>query len=227
MIAIRPPEYFPRCAFVGLLAQVDRFVLADTLQYSRQSFQNRSTLRNPNGWQWISIPLLAHQHGRPICEVAVELDTRWREKHWRAFMYNYRSTLYFEYFEDTFKPFFSHDGQALGEWTCRSVERTAELFDLDTQITRASDLPGAPDTLAAIYDAVGGGPVVTPAAAAAHDANALADVLPSDDLHVFRFAHPEYRQNFEGFEAGMSALDVLFNHGPQGLRTIFKAARIE
>jgi hypothetical protein len=219
MIAIRPPEYFPRCAFVGLLSQVDHFVLADTLQYSRQSFQNRSKLRNPNGWQWISISLAAHQHGRPICDVEIDTGTRWREKHWRAFMYNYRSTLYFEYFEDGFQPFFEQEWERLGPCTCRSVELTAALFDLDTRITRASSLPGAPRSLGALWEAVGGGPLLTPEHAAEHDADAVPDV------HVYHFDPPQYRQNFEGFKPGMSALDLLFNSGPQGLRTIRESAR--
>lgn len=222
MIAIRPPEYFPRCAYIGLLAQVDHFILADTFQYSRQSFQNRSKLRNPNGWQWISIRLAAHQHGRPIRDVIVDQDTRWREKHWRAFMYNYRSTLYFEYFEDTFQPFFDTNWEHLGPCTCQSVELTATLFDMDTSITRASDLPGAPDTLAGIYDAVEDErPLVSPPDAAPHDVSSVPDV------RVQHFDPPTYPQNFEGFEPEMSALDLLFNTGPQGLRTIMDATRVE
>ena len=221
MIAIRPPEYFPRCVSLGLLAQVDHFILADTFQYSRQSFQNRSKLRNPNGWQWISIPLAAHQHGRPIRTVEIDTDTRWQEKHWRAFMYNYRSTMYFEYFEEQFAPFFETTWTQLGACTCRSVDVTAALFDLDVTITRASELPGAPDTLAAIHDAVGGGPLLSPSEAAPHDAEVVSDV------RVYQFEHPTYRQNFEGFETDMAALDLLFNGGPQSLRTIFEAARIE
>ena len=69
MIAIRPPEYFPCLAYAALLLAVDCFVLADTFQYSRQSFQNRTKVRNPQGWQWVSIPLKGGQHGRPICQV--------------------------------------------------------------------------------------------------------------------------------------------------------------
>jgi hypothetical protein len=219
MIAIRPPEYFPRLAYTGLLMHVDHFVLADTFQYSKQTFQNRSKLRNPNGWQWITVPLF-HQHGRAIQEAVIdENDRRWRERHWRAFMYNYRSTMYFEFFEDTFQPFFERDWERLGPCTCRSVELTAELLDIETRITRASALDGQPDTVANILTTVGADTLVAPEGVAAHDADAAPEV------QVYRFEHPTYRQNFEGFEPDMSAMDAVFNYGPDARRLIREGGR--
>lgn len=225
-VAVRPPEYFPRLPFVALLAHVDHFVLADTFQYSRQSFQNRSKLRNPNGWQWISIPLFGHQHGRPIREVELNTDDRWRERHWRAFMYNYRSTMYFEYFEDTFQPFFDVEWAELGACTCRSVELTVELLGIDTTLVTASDLPGAPDEMDDVVDALrtrldlDAVTLVSPEAAAPHDAGA------ASAMEVFTYDPPTYRQNFDGFETDMSAMDCMFNYGPESIRTIAAGATI-
>jgi len=198
---------------------VDHFVLADTFQYSKQTFQNRSKLRNPNGWQWITVPLF-HQHGRTLREAVIDdNDKRWRERHWRAFMYNYRSTMYFEFFEDTFQPFFEQDWQRLGPCTCRSVELTAELLDLNTRITRASELEGQPDTVADLLSAVGADTLVAPDGVADHDADAAPQV------HVHRFDHPTYRQNFEGFEPDMSAMDAVFNYGPDARRLLREGRR--
>jgi len=221
MIAIRPPEYFPRLATAAMLLHVDHFVLADTFQYSRQSFQNRSKLRNPEGWQWISIPLFGSPSGRPIADVDIARKGRWREQHWRAFMYNYRSTMYFEYFEDDFQPFFEVDWDLLGSCTCRSVELMAELMDVSTTLVRASELDGAPDTVEGIARVVGDDDLLVPPEAAPHDAEA------ADDLAVLHYDHPTYRQNFEGFEPGMSAMDVLFNYGPECQRIIEGGVRME
>ena len=32
------------------------------------------------------------------------------------------------------------------------------------------------------------------------------------------YVHPEYKQNYPGFEPYMSAVDLLFNHGPDSFR---------
>lgn len=221
MIAVRPPEYFPRLSYMALVQEVDRFILADTFQYSRQSFQNRSKLRNPQGWQWITVPLHAHQHDRAIIDVQVDPDGPWLGKHWRAFQYNYRSTPYFEYFEPELEPFFHREWAHLGELTAASITLLLRLMELSTPLVRASELDGRPDSLEAIVATVGEEPVLSPEEAAPYDRGAVSDV------HVFRYDAPTYRQNFEGFEPGMSAADVLFNYGPEARSIIAQGVQIE
>lgn len=220
MIAVRPPEYFPRLSYMALVQHVDRFILADTFQYSRQSFQNRSKLRNPQGWQWITVPLEAHQHGRAIRHVHINQQDPWIGKHWRAFQYNYRSTPYFEYFESEVEPFFEREWTTLGALTCASVELLHELMGLTTPLVRASELEGTPASLSSILDAVGDGAMVSPPAAAPHDA------AEADEVQVFQYETPSYRQNFEGFEPGMSVADLLFNYGPEATSMLAEGGRV-
>jgi len=222
MIAVRPPEYFPRIGYLGLLLHVDHFVIADTFQYSRQSFQNRSKLRNPEGWQWVSIPLFGSPRDGAIQDVDIDTNARWQEKHWRSFMYNYRSTLYFEYYEETFRPFFDETWTHLGPASSRSVELMVEMLDLDVTLTRASELEGAPDTVEDVVRTLGmdDETLLVPPAAASVDAEAAPSV------RVLDVDVPEYRQNFEGFEPGMSAMDLLFNYGPDARRLTADATTV-
>lgn len=221
MLAIRPPEYFPGLAYMALVVHVDRFVLADTFQYSKRSMQNRGKLRTPQGWQWISVPLKGGQHKRPIAEVAIETRERWIEKHWRAFQYNYRTTPYFEFYEPRFAPFFEREWKHLGALTCASVELLHELMEGSTELVRASELEGQPDTLPAIWEAVGGGTVGALPDTAAHDAQ----LVPS--LKALHFEAPTYRQNFEGFEPEMSTADLLFNYGPEATAMLREGIAVE
>ncbi len=207
-IAIRPPEYFPGLAYMALVSHVDCFVLADTFQHSKRSMQNRGKLRTPQGWQWISVPLRGGQSGRPLYEVHVETRERWIEKHWRAFQYNYRSTPYFEFYEPDLTPFFERSWERLGPLSCASVELLHRLMKLPTHLVRASELENKPDTPAAIHAAVEGDELVALPDTAVHDARHVSTA------HALRFEPPMYRQNFDGFEPGMSAADLLFNYGP-------------
>ena len=212
-VAVRPPEYLPRLATLALMQRADRVVLADTFQYSRQSFQNRARLRTPPrpgpSWQWISVPLKGRQHGRPIGEVEVDNRTAWARSHWRAFHYNYRTAPFFDHYERAFRDLFEQSWTRLGDLTCATAERLHALFGLTSTLVRASALPGAPQDLGALVEAVGGGVLLTSEAAAAHDRRRVAAV------EAVAYREPVYRQNFDGFEPGMSAVDLLFNYGPE------------
>ena len=215
MIAVQPPAYFPPLAYTALLYHVDHFVLADTFRYRRQTFQNRSKLRNAQGSHWIRIPLFGRPEGARIHTVDIETGGRWREKHWRSFLYDYRSTMYFEYYADAFRPFFETEWASLAACTCRSVELQAELFGLSTPVTRATDLKGAPTTLASIVAAIGADDVAVP------DDQAVPDDLAAT-VHRVGYDHPTYRQNFEDFEPGMTALDLAFNYGREAPRRMVR-----
>lgn len=221
MIAVRPPEYWPRLEYFALMDRVDRFVLADTFQYSRQSFQNRAKLRTPQGWQWISVPLRGGQHGRPVRDVIVEGEAYWMRRHWRSLIFNYHATPFFAFYEDALRPLFDVEWSCLADLTCATVEVLHRLLGLSTPLVRASVLPGAPATLPAVLAQTGDADLLAPAVAAGHDAA----LVPG--LQVFRYAHPVYSQSFAGFEAGMSVLDLLFNYGPEARAVLRQGVQVE
>ena len=194
MYAIRPPEYFPGLPFWALMLRCDRFLLAESFQYSRQTFQNRARIRNPTGWQWLTVPLKGRQHGRAIRDVEIDNTVPWRGKHFRALTFNYRSTPYFEFYEERFAGLYEQDWPRLGPLTVASIRLVARLMSLD-----------APEVL----------PERDEKAEPPPASELLLESDPPDLQGArLRFNEPEYHQNFEGFEPGMSILDLLFNHGP-------------
>jgi len=208
MLAIRPPEYFPRLSFLAHVAAADRMVLADTFQYSRQSFQNRTRLRTPQGWQWLSVPLLGGQHGRPIDEVEIDNREPWARKHWRSLTYNYSSAPFFVFYGQDIYDLLHQDWKCLGDLTCATVELLSGLFGLNTRVERASNLPAKPANLAEALLQFNKARLIVAEETARHDARLVQTAV------LLRFDEPTYRQNFTGFEPGMTALDLLFNYGP-------------
>lgn len=213
MIAIQPPAYFPPLDYTALLDHVDHFVLADTFRYRGQSFQNRSKLRNAQGTHWITIPLFGQPAGAPFYTIDIETGGRWREKHWRSFMYDYQTTMYFDFYEEQFRPFFEEGWTNLADCTCRSVALQTDLFGLDTTIRRASALEGSPATCQEIVGAVGAETLVIPAGTEVPS-------LDRTSVELFAYDHPEYHQNFKGFEADVTGMDLLFNYGREAPRLL-------
>lgn len=221
MVAIRPPEYFPRLAYAALMVSVERFILADTFQYSRQSYQNRTKVRNPQGWQWVSIPLKGGQHGRPVDDVRIRQVEGWRKRHWKAFEYNYRATPFFEYYENELRPLFEHRWTHLGDLTCATVTMVHRMLGASSTLIRASTLEGKPTHLEALFEREKGKRLLAPEESAFYDAPVVSSI------QVLRYEHPCYHQTFEGFEPDMNTLDLLFNYGPEAASILRSGIRIE
>jgi len=220
MIAVRPPEYFPGLSYFGLMDHVDRFVLADTFQYSRQSFQNRTKIRTPDRWQWISIPLKGRQHGLRIHEVEIDCSISWTGKHWRALCFNYRKTPYFDFYEDTFRAFFESPWKTLGDTTIGSIVLIHRLLGISSTLLQASKIDSRPGSLAGILDSIPNDTYVASEEVVEYDRK------DRPVLSVMHYQAPRYRQNFAGFEEGMSTLDLLFNYGPETRSIIRQSTRI-
>lgn len=108
-IAMCPPDYFPTAAWFARFIGYDRVVLDDALQFSRQSGHNRARLRNPESWQWISVPV---EHGRftaPIRDVRIAGDPGWRTRHRKALKYNYESAPFYAYYADALHDYWETD----------------------------------------------------------------------------------------------------------------------
>lgn len=207
-IAVKSPEYLPRLSYVALMQSVDVFVLADTFQYSRQSYQNRAKIRTPQGWQWMSVPLEGRQHGRPIQKTIIDNRSHWRSKHLRAFSFNYSQSPYSDFLVDAMHDLLSRPWELLADFTCQSVSLIHEMLQLRCRLIRASTLVGCPGSVQKILEMT--------------DANVLVTDIPAKEKMVVPmskeglvFQEPAYRQHFEGFEPNMSAIDLICNYGPE------------
>jgi hypothetical protein len=198
MHTLRPPDYFPGLPFWALAVHCEQVVVADTFEYSRQSFQNRARLRTPDGWQWITIPLKGGQRGRPIAEAEIDNTVPWRGKHLRSLQYNYRTSPYFEAFEDRFEAFYDRDWATLGSVSVASVRLVCDLLELPGPVVLSEQGKLDPESPELI----------------------LESDRPLEGASVLAFDPEVYHQNFAGFEPGMSVLDALFNVGFETLDLI-------
>ena len=52
-MAIMQPTYLPWSGYFGLMQSVDAFVLLDSVQFTRRSWQQRNQIKTANGAQWL------------------------------------------------------------------------------------------------------------------------------------------------------------------------------
>jgi WbqC-like protein family len=208
MVVVLAPEYLPGCAFVAMMRRADCLVLADTYQYSRQSYHNRARVRTPQGWQWLSVPLVGGQHGRPILETEIDNRTPWQERHTRSIRYNYSSAPFYDYYIDPLNLIMKADWNTLGDLCSAGIDLLAKTLAPGATIKRASRMAGAPASLSGILDVLGRGDVLLSHARYRQDSAFVSDP------YVATFELPPYSQNFPGYEPDLSVIDLLFACGP-------------
>lgn len=213
MLAVRPPEYFPRVEYFALMAGVKKFVLADTFQYSRQSFQNRTKVRTPEGWTWMTVPLKGGQHGLPQQGTRIRTSVPWQRQHTRMLLYNYRTAPFWPHYASEVNGLIAQSWETLAALNVATIRLLHRSLGFQTPLILASEISGSPVSLAGICTAAGADGLVGWPDTADADRRGLLDY----GLEVVerRIEIPRYHQNFAGFEPGMSALDLLMNYGPE------------
>ncbi|WP_412062603.1 WbqC family protein [Rubrivirga sp. IMCC45206] len=206
MIAVRPPEFAPRLEYAALLLTADWVVLADTFAFSRQGGHNRTRIGTGQGPQWLTVPRRHGGVGVPMTEVPV-VDDGWRRQHRAALRAAYGRAAFYEHVAPEWAAVLETQG-SLADLAVASVRFAARWLRADAEIVRASALPGAPDTLAAVLAHADGETLLTLPESAGRDAEAAGAVA------VLRFTERPRRQSHDGWTPGLGVLDLLMAHGP-------------
>ena len=101
------PSYFPSIShFVAIAkANIVTFEVEDNFQ--KQTNRNRMYIYSPNGIQLLNVPVKHNKERHPrIKEVKIENDFDWQKQHFKSLEAAYRTSPFFEYFEDDILPIF-------------------------------------------------------------------------------------------------------------------------
>lgn len=173
------------------MIKADMVTLEMEDNFQKQTNRNRMYIYSPNGVQLLNIPVKnsidRHQKYR---DVRIENDFGWQKNHFKSLEAAYRTSPFFEYFEDDFRPLFEKKHEFLMDLNLAtfdlvndalgvqfSIEKTTEYFH---EITHLKDFRSL--------------------------ANGKKDTTQIEEYtQVFNEKH--------GFINNLSILDLLFNEG--------------
>lgn len=102
------PAYFPAISQYVAMTQVEEIWFETDDHFQKQTLRNRMTIYSPNGRQLLIVPIkhnkLSHQKTR---DVKIDNSENWQKQHWKSLEAAYRSSPYFEFFEDDLIPIFT------------------------------------------------------------------------------------------------------------------------
>lgn len=191
------PSYIPNILNFAVVVQNDVcWEVCDNFQ--KQTYRNRAYICTDRGSLMLNIPIqhVGKNQGRQFYnEVKLENEYKWQRQHWRALQTAYRTSPYFEYYEDEIAPLYTKTFNRLLDYNLKSIEIICECLQIPT-----------PKAKSFTYESI---------STQHEDLRLLADAKRN-----FNVVLPEYNQVFgdrHGFIENVSVLDLIFNEGPNAL----------
>ena len=176
--------------------------------YQKQSYRNRCYILAGDGVQMLQVPVV-HGPSMAMADVRVDYSTPWVVRTQRALDTAYETSAYYEYYRDDLVALLDAQPEKLWELNLSTarflLEKTGIACGLEptTAFTAPGDVPD--DYRYVIHPK--------------HPDNVL------DELGLARPYYQVFRDRMGGFTPRLSALDLLFNEGPDSIGWLFSTAR--
>lgn len=218
--AVSQPAFLPWIGWFDIFDQADRMVLLDTVQFEKQSWQQRNRIPTGSGLLTVTVPVIAKGRSKQrILEVELA-SSNFARKFLSTLQMNYSRA---PHFADTFGELESilPDLVATGmlsELNVGLIRWFAQRLGITTKTSRASDCSAAGtrgEYVAELCSAAGAVEYLSTAGAATY----LQEDLSSFErrgirVRIHTYAHPEYPQLHRPFVPYASALDLVMMLGP-------------
>lgn len=192
--------YLPPVDYFRIIISKGEWELEQWESYQKQSYRNRCTIYGANGPLPLVIPVQrAGNQSVPVREITIDNSKNWQTNHWRAIVSAYRSSPYFDFYEDDFAPFY--------------INRYERLFDYNRELTLL---------LLQLIGASASVKLTEEWSSDYGDRDYRYSIHPKRESPLVTInENGRYHQVFAhkfGFVANLSVIDLLFNEGPEAYK---------
>ena len=187
------PTYFPSISHYVAMAQSEKIVFEMEDNFQKQTNRNRTYIYSPNGIQLLNIPV---KHSKQIHQktkdVKIETDFDWQKQHFKSLEAAYRSSPFFEFFEDDIRPIFEKKHTYLMDLNMETLAIVSKCLRMKLEYGTTTEY----------FHEV--------------DSNVMMDFRILSDGKKDDSQFEPYKQVFEekkGFLNNLSILDLIFNEG--------------
>lgn len=200
MKILLPSVYLGNITYYGLLKRGDAAIELHE-HFVKQTYRNRCTVYGANGKLDLIVPVEKSKGSQRkiMKDCRISYNDNWQKIHWRSLESAYRTSPYFEYYEDDLKPFYEKKVDFVVDWNEMLQQKMCELLQLELKWNFTEKYEeNYPDT-----------------------ADYRNDFDPNKTLQLSThqpLASLPYTQVFEnkhGFIPDLSIADLLFNTGPE------------
>lgn len=191
------PSYFPSIATFAAIAQ-HQVVWETYDNFQKQTYRNRCYISTDKGKHMLNIPIkhVGGKEGRQkYADVAMESSYNWKKEHWRTLETAYRTSPFFEFYEDDLKPLFTGPDESLFNFNLKTILTIADCIGIKVPDERTDHYEVTPKNLI--------------------DARFLVDAKKEKNWEMEPY--PQVFEERHNFIPNLSVLDLLFNEGTNTL----------
>lgn len=193
MNSLLHPTYFSSISHWIAIVKADALIFEVNDSYQKQTYRNRANIYSANGKLSLTVPVIFSQKNRQLYrDIKIHNDDKWQALHWKSLLSSYRTSPFFEYYEDDLAPLFHTKQDYLMDFNFQCFDAILECLQLDVPYDKTESFELEPINT--------------------NDFRFLANARKEKD-----YEFSEYTQVFinkHGFISNLSILDLLFNEGP-------------
>ena len=199
------PAYFGPIDHFSAMVNAGEILFENEDNYQKQTYRNRQYIYGANGKLLLNIPVKhrsskGKSNHQKYKDIQIENGFHWQRDHWRSLQTAYRTSPFFEYYEDDFAPLYEQKPEFLLDFNYRCLEVITSALSMEISFSKTEGFLEMPKNCTDLRNLI-----------VAKREN------PKNQ--------PRYPQVFEekhGFLENLSVLDILFNEGPQAGRFLLR-----
>jgi hypothetical protein len=217
IIAISQPTFLPWLGYFNLIAAADVFVVLDTVQFEKQSWQSRNRVRTTQGEiQWLSVPVSSQPLNSPIRDIRIAQNPLgWRRKQVKTIQQHLCRAPFLKEAEALYQTILGDTAShcMLAEMNIDFIQAVTHALGLDTRLIRCSELPVGGTRAGLLLDVCrhfGADTYLSNAGSAVY-LEASRDEFAAAGVKIVyqQWPHPEYKQTGAGFVSHLSCIDAV------------------
>ncbi|MDK7374716.1 MULTISPECIES: WbqC family protein [Weeksella] len=184
-----PAFYFGPIDYFARMVQTENYLIEKHENFQKQTYRNRCLVLGANGVLRLAIPIL-HNGQRQMKDIQPSYDYDWQKEHFKSLVAAYKSSPYFEFYEDDLAPIYEKQEKYLLDLNLKTIDFIQSKLKLEVTYSLTDQ-----------YETV-------------EEENDYRNLFKAKEE---RITLPEYYQVFDGkfeFQSNLSILDLLFNEGP-------------
>lgn len=198
MVVVLHPAYFGSIASFSKMVQATSLWFEKYANYEKQTYRNRMDIYGANGLLPLTIPVNYTQKERGLySDVKIANDYNWQLSHWKSLESAYKTSPFFEYYEDELRPLYNKSFIYLMDFNMACIDTLMACIQYDFKFQWTTEFVKQ-------YP----------------ESTVDARTLIQRKARSYNFNMAPYTQVFEskhGFLNNLSVLDLLFNEGPNTL----------